>query len=322
MTFGFGKTFHLIHIADDFEKAARWYADVFDGLAGWVRYPGFPYLEVEIRDADLIIIADCCVEPMAPAKRVEGWDSVPVGRFLNKFGPRWQTMSWYTDGLPALYDHLKARNTRFFELGGASGDGGLGKRHAIFTHPRDTFGGLEFVSFRSDEPPARPPTGDPRFYPGFDPQWWYRHHPLQLERLGHMTVVVDDLDAARDFYVNGLNATPLTETASELTGTRSRFFAVGTDTVVEVAKPVTSDSLAAHDLARNGPIFHAVTWTVRDLAAARAHLEAKGVGILGMDDRLLVTDPRTSFGALHCFTTWKPPGDPRDLGANGRPVTV
>ena len=92
MAFQLGKTLHLIHIVDDYEEAAAWYADVFNGLADWIKFDGFPYLDVEIRDADLIIIGDCCVEPMAPAKRVEGWDEKPVGRFLNKFGQRWQTI--------------------------------------------------------------------------------------------------------------------------------------------------------------------------------------------------------------------------------------
>src|SRR3954452_16084308 len=118
MPFELGKTFHLIHITDDYEQLAAWYADVFDGLDNWVRMRDhFPYLDVEIRWADLIIIGDCCVEPMAPAKEKAGWDQAPVGRFLNKFGPRWQTMSWYTEGVPDLYDHLKARGTRFFLLG-------------------------------------------------------------------------------------------------------------------------------------------------------------------------------------------------------------
>lgn len=306
MAFAFGKTFHLIHVTEDYEEVAAWYADVFDGLANWVRYPGFPYLDVEIRDADLIIIADCCIEPMAPAKRVDGWDKKPVGRFLNKFGSRWQTMSWYTEGIDELYDHLQARGTRFFGLGGTEGDKGLKGRRGIFTHPRDSHGGLEFISFMSDKPPYRPLSGDPRYFPGFDPEWWAKYHPLGLERLAYMTVVVNDLDAAKEFYLNGLNATPIVETDCAITGTRSAFVAMGHETVVEIALPVSDNSLAARDLAQNGPFFHAVTWKVRDLEKARNHLESKGVVISDANESFLLTDPETTHGAVHRFTTWMP----------------
>lgn len=313
MSFELGKTLHLIHIVDDYEQAAAWYDDVFGGLADWIKNDGFPYLDVEIRDADLIIIADCCVEPMAPAKRVEGWDQAPVGRFLNRFGQRWQTMSWYTVGVPEVYERLKARGTRFFMLGGGSGDEGVGDNMAVFTHPRDTFGGLEFARYEDDSAtPLKPFLNDPRYGPGFDPDWWAKNHPLGIERLGHMTVVVDDLEAATEFYTEGLLGKVLTESTSELTGTKNVYVGLGSDTVVELAQPTGTDSLAAEDLARNGAIFHAVTWKVRDLERARRHLESKNVAILGSDETTLLTDPATTYGAPHRFTTWSPPGDPRD----------
>lgn len=315
MPFELGKTFHLIHITDDYEELSAWYADVFDGLDHWVRMRDhFPYLDVEIRWADLVIIGDACVEPMAPAKEKEGWDQAPVGRFLNKFGPRWQTMSWYTEGVDDLYQQLKERDTRFFLLGGGSGDEGLeGDVRAFFTHPRDTYGGLEFASYLDDGSlPHRPATGDPRFYPGFDQDWWAKNHPLGIRRLAYMTVVVDDLDGATDFYTGGLNGKIIDKSSSTVTGTENVYVALGTDTVVELAKPSGGESVAADDLGRNGAVFHGVTWNVRDLDQARIHLESKGVTVLDSDGSTLTTDPSTTYGAVHRFTTWTPDGDPRD----------
>ena len=314
MPFELGKNLHLIHVADDYEAVTAWYVDVFDGLAGWVYSPDdFPYLDVEIRRAELIIIADCCVEPMSPARDVPGWDQAPVGRFLNKFGSRWQTMSWYTEGIVDLYKHLQDRGTRLYLLGGNHGDDGLDEGlPVVFTHPRDSYGGLEFAAHQDTRRPPRPPHRDPRFYPGFDPEWWARNHPLGVRRLGYTTLVVDDLEAATEFYCNGLNGKVLTETTSRACGTRNRYVSLGTDSVVELANPIGSGSLAAQDLALHGPMFHAVTWNVVDLDRTRAHLQDKGVGILDSDGQTLIADPKSTYGAVHRFTTWTPPGDPRD----------
>jgi hypothetical protein len=313
MPFELGKTLHLIHIAEDYEKLTAWYLDVFDGLAGWVNAPDdFPYLDIEMRRAELVIIADSCVEPMSPARDVDGWDQAPVGRFLEKFGPRWQTISWYTEGVGDLYKHLQGRGTRFFLLGGDQGDTAAGEVSVLFTHPRDSYGGLEFSAYQDKRRPPRPPHRDPRFYPGFDSGWWAKNHPLGVRRLGYATLVVDDFEGPLEFYCHGLNGKVLAETTSRACGTRNIYVSLGTDSVLELAKPLGVDSLAAQDLALHGPIFHSVTWNVVDLDRARAHLEDKGVGILDSDAQTLIADPATTYGAVHRFTTWTPPGDPRD----------
>ena len=78
----------------------------------------------------------------------------------------------------------------------------------VFCHPKDTPGMLEF----------HPATGghweglDPRFraeWPAFRDDVLVGHHPLGLQRLSHITVVVDDLAAAEKFYVEVLDAAPL-----------------------------------------------------------------------------------------------------------------
>jgi hypothetical protein len=314
MPFELGKNLHLIHIGEDYQEMSAWYADVFDGLAGWVHSPEhFPYLDVEIRYAEMIIIGDCCVEPMSPAKEVDGWDRAPVGRFLNKFGSRWQTLSWYTEGVVDLYKHLQERGTRFYLLGGDHGDDGLeGLDPVVFTHPRDTYGGLEFSAHEDKRRPPRPPHRDPRFYPGFDPLWWAKNHPLGVRRLGYTTLVVDDLDKATEFYRNGLNGKVIDTNTDAVTGTRNVYLSLGAESVVELALPSGADSLAARDLQQHGPMFHAVTWNVVDLDRARGHLEDKGVEILEAGEHMLIADPKTTFGAVHRFTTWTPNGDPRD----------
>ena len=87
---------------------------------------------------------------------------------------------------------------------------------------------------------------------------------------------------------------------------------VGLDTVVELARPVASDTLLADDLATNGPLPHQATFQVRDLDAAVAHLEAVGTKVAERTDDTVVLDPASTFGALFAFTTAVVPNDPRD----------
>ncbi|GAA3932293.1 3-hydroxyisobutyryl-CoA hydrolase [Microbacterium soli] len=316
-SFQIGMNLHFIHITEDLDEVSAWYQDVFGGHATWAASPEFPYLEVEARNADLIVIGNTIVEPMAPAKQVDGWADKPVGRFLKKFGSRWQTMSWYVDDVQGVYRRIADSGVRFFMLGGEHGDDGLGDNNCFFTHPKDTFGGLEFASYASENP-RRGYAGDPRFLPHFDQSRWATHHPLGIERLAYQTVVVDDLDRAVQFYVEVLGGEVVFESRSDLTGTRNKMIRLGTDSIVEIAEPFDPTSLAGKDLARNGVFFHALTWKVTDLDKAAAHLTSKGVRILDGDDELLIADPATTHGAVHRFTSFDVPGDPRDAS---RPTT-
>jgi hypothetical protein len=89
---------------------------------------------------------------------------------------------------------------------------------------------------------------------------------------------------------------------------------VGDHTIVELAQPLESGTLAARELQQNGDIMHAVAFEVADLDRAEQHLTAKGVRILERDATTLLADPDTTFGAAYRFTTAAIPGDPRDAG--------
>ena len=152
---------------------------------------------------------------------------------------------------------------------------------------------------------------DPRFLPGWDPQWWERNHPLGLMRSAYVSVVTRDLERAKSVWLGTLGGTLLYENESSLTGTKNAYVIINRDLVVELAQPLQSHSLAASDLAENGEIVHAVAWRVRDLAQAESHLKANGVTILETDGTTFLTDPGDTFGAALRFTTWVVPNDPR-----------
>jgi Glyoxalase/Bleomycin resistance protein/Dioxygenase superfamily len=298
MTFEIGRLFHIIHISEDLAPLDAWYDDVFAPIRG-IMDAG--YSEVEKRDASLIVIGDAIIEPMA-ASKVEGAAEKPVGRFFNRFGRHWHSLAWYVDDVGPLWDRMRELNVRVVTDGGEElptrpTDGSL------FTHPRDTHTQLEFY------PHVMPI--DPRYRDDFDPFAW-EQHPLGLRRLAYATVVVDDLDQATATFVEGFGGRKISENVSDLTETSNVYVAVGDTTVVELAKPLSEDSLAGLDLARNGDMCHAVAWQVNDLDQTREYLASKGIKVLQSDEHTLLADPADTYEGVMRFTTDAIAGDPRD----------
>jgi hypothetical protein len=306
VTFKLEQLFHVIHMSDDFEKLHHWYHDVFDVRSGW--HGPDHYSPVEKRYADLVTLADAVVEPMAPAMDKEGWDQAPVGRFYTRFGGHWHSIAWFVSDMFALYDTLKESGIRFFGGGGVSVAQRPTRSSVLYTHPKDTMGALEFLERKLLE--GRPSGDDPRFKPGYDAGWWATHHPLGLERLGWITTLASDVSKAKKVYIDTLGGRQIAEGESKLTDTHGIFVAVGDQTVVEIATPLSADSLAGIDQAKNGDIMHAVTWKVVDLARAEDYLRSKGVRTLARDASMLLADPADTFGAVMRFTTRDVRSDP------------
>lgn len=305
MAFTIGRNFHIIHMTDDLRELDLWYYDVFSVR----RFMPEGYMEAEKRDASLVLLGDLCIEPLAPAFSVDGWDRKPLGRFYLKHGKRLHSIAWYVDeGMGELYERLRAadiecRGTAGVHLADAYVDG------PVFTHPRDTLTQLEFIP--SPNAPGGPSLlRDPRYQPGWSPSWWADYHPLQILKVSHVTLSTDDLAKAIDLYVGVLGGTLLQETDNGQLGARTAFVLVGTDLVIELAQPVSEGPLQA-DMARFHHGLYGLTFKVRDLGDAEAHLERKGVKFSHSDSTTLISDPETTHGAVMGFTTEVIPNDPR-----------
>lgn len=299
-----GKFFHLIHVVDDLDAADEFYDRVF----GRQRFMTHQWGETEKRWATLGLIGDFMMETIE-ASSDPADAGMPLSRFHARFGQHLHSLSWYVDEaeLRTLFRRLRAGGIRVARPGGGlfSSEDEVGV--TLFTHPKDTHGQLEFQAF--DE---RWSTYDPRFVPGWSDDFWRREHPLGIDGPSHLTTVVADLDQAREVYADALGGRVLHEEATE--DARSVFVLVGTDTVVELARPRHADSAPGRDLAVNGELPHAMTWRVVDLDATERHLEKVGVGVRERAGDTLTVDPADAFGAVLSFTTRTIPGDPRRSG--------
>lgn len=297
MLFEIGQFFHAIHMVDDLDRADQWYDDVF-GVERF--YKG--HLAVEKRDASLALIADLVIEPMM-SSRVPGAETTPVGRFYRRFGQHLHSLSWYVTDLRGLYERMRSDGIRVTGPGGADLDG-PDFPGSIYSHPKDTAGLIEFV----EQPGPGTGSGDPRLEPGFSSAHWKEAKPLGIEQTSHLTAVVRDLDRAVAVYADTLGGEVIHHDTQTAAGTESVFVSIGTDSVVELARPAATDSLAGRDLAANGEIAHAITFRVADLATAEADLAARGVRIRERQGDDLVLDPDDCFGAVLRLTETALPG--------------
>ena len=299
-----GKLFHIIHMTGDLPALEAWYDDVFSVRRGFLDHN---YMPGEKRDASLVTLGDCVIEPLAPAFSVEGWDVMPLGRFYKRFGNHWHSIAWYTDDAGEIWQRCTDNNIRVYVEGGVLTDKRPAPSSAIMTHPKDTITQLEFM--RLEGTPIS--DLDPRFQADWDPDWWVNNHPLGLQRLAYTTVLTRDLDRAKHVYTDILGGTLLYESASDLTGTANSYVLMGEGTVVELATPTRDGTIASDDQAANGEIHHAAAFKVVDLDRAEKYLTSKGIKVVGRDGTTLLTDPATTHGVPFRWTTWSVPGDPR-----------
>jgi catechol 2,3-dioxygenase-like lactoylglutathione lyase family enzyme len=291
-----GKQWHINHVVDDYRGVADWYRDVFGARDIFCD----EWLEAEKRWASMVTIADLAVDIMEPTAEA---GQLPLGKFLSRFGPHLHAAAYFVDCAPAeIFDALTAQGVRCFGLAGA-GRSAVGAQplSPVFTHPKDTAGQVEFMPFVQSKPgPLGVPGSweDPRFLDGWSNEPW-RAHPLAIQgwRVG---VVVRDLARAIAFY-RALGAVVVAEESSA-TAQRCRL-RLGTNSTVELIKPVAGDSVAGRDLAANGEIMHSCIFECSDLASAQSHLSEHGITVVEFEQGRLITDPKTCHGAVFEFVT-------------------
>jgi hypothetical protein len=293
--------FHLIHIVADEDEVDAFYDELFAPQ----RFTAKHWFDHEKRWASLSMVSDLMIEVIEPSGEA-AHSEAPLGRFRRRFGPHFHSFAWYVDpaGVRPLFERLRATGIRVAKPGGGMfPDGDVDPGNTIFTHPKDTFGQIEFEGKRDHWEKT-----DPRFAPGWTVAPW-RDGPLGIERLSHMTTAVKDLGPARALYEGPLGGTVFHEESSA--ATRSAFVLVGVDTVIELAEPTDDDSRLARDLAANGELPHSATFKVRDLDAAERHIEKIGVAVSDRGADTLTLDPAGCFGAVWSFTEREIPGDRR-----------
>jgi len=293
--FKIGKLFHLTHVVSDLDAVDKWYDDVFS-----VNRFYHGYEKLAGRDASLIAIGEVIMEPMMPA-RVENLRNQSVKKFHDRFGQHFHSIAWYVDDVEDISARLDQEHLRLYNIVGTQVKPPH-KMAAIWTHPKETSGQLEFALYGDF-------TKDPRFAPTWSNAPW-RDHPLGIEGASHIGVVVRDLTVAKRLYCQVLGGTLIHE--EEIPGRKkSAFVVVGEDTVVELIQCHSPASLEGRDLEKNGEGIHSLIFKTKDLGRARDFLKAKGMQLEPDGADSVVLGPDQAFGMVVGFTQRTLPNDPR-----------
>jgi catechol 2,3-dioxygenase-like lactoylglutathione lyase family enzyme len=294
--FKIGKLFHLTQVVDDLERVDRWYDDVFSVERF---YNG--YEELAGRDASLIAIGDVIMEPMTPAK-VEPLKNPSVKRFHERFGQHLHSVAWYVDDVQAISARLDGAGFRLFNLVGRQVKPPH-KAAAVWTHPRETPGQLEFAVYADS-------LADPRMKPGWSTERW-RKHPLGIEGASSIGIAVRDMTKAKRLYCDVLGGTLLHE--ESIAGRKkSAFVAIGEDSVVELAEPLTDDSVEGRELGKNGEGIYSLNFKTNSLQRASEFLRSKGHRPIAEGNETIVLDAEQAFGMRLGFTQRALPNDARE----------
>jgi methylmalonyl-CoA/ethylmalonyl-CoA epimerase len=127
---------------------------------------------------------------------------------------------------------------------------------------------------------------------------------IEIKRIDHVAVVVEDLDEALSFWRDtlGLELDKVERVSSQ--AVRIAFLPIG-DSEIELVQPITGDSGVAKFLQKRGPGLHHICLEVEDLSAKLEDLKSKEVRLIDqkpviMDDgrQLAFIHPKSAGGVL------------------------
>jgi catechol 2,3-dioxygenase-like lactoylglutathione lyase family enzyme len=280
--------YHVSHCVADLDAADTFYRDVLGA-----HLVEKNYVESALRDASFWVIADYVWEVVCPAHQPGAGDA-PLGRFLRRYGPRLHSFSWWVDDPAECVAVLGHAGVRAVDVAGTPVDAATtGSDAAIFTHPADTHGMLEFAGPDCTPELRMPVEGAPGL------SYW-RQHALGIQRVSHLTVVVADMERAVSVFTAATGARELRRSTTD-GHYSSAFLALG-PTRVELRRPASAESAAGRFLASNGEGSYSVAFAVADLDRARRFLTSAGCRPVQVSGDTLALDPATSLRVPYEFT--------------------
>jgi methylmalonyl-CoA/ethylmalonyl-CoA epimerase len=115
-----------------------------------------------------------------------------------------------------------------------------------------------------------------------------------LDRIDHIGVAVEDLDAAIELYEQKLGIPLVHREVVEEQGVEAVLLDVG-DGHVELLKPLGPDTAVGKFLAKKGPGLHHVAYAVSDIEATLASLKENGVQLIDETPRTGIRNSRVAF---------------------------
>ena len=121
-----------------------------------------------------------------------------------------------------------------------------------------------------------------------------------LDRIDHIGVATEDLDAALSLYEGSLGMPVAHRETVESQGVEAVLLDVG-EGHVELLRPLGPDTPVGKFLAKKGPGLHHVAYAVSDIEQALAQIKDAGIELIDSEPRVGIRDSRVAF--LHPRST-------------------
>jgi methylmalonyl-CoA/ethylmalonyl-CoA epimerase len=121
-----------------------------------------------------------------------------------------------------------------------------------------------------------------------------------LDRIDHVGVAVEDLDAALKLYEDALGMPMVHREVVEEQGVEAVLLDVG-DGHVELLRPLGEDTPVGKYLAKKGPGLHHVAYAVTDIKITLEQLTAAGIELIDKTPRIGIRNSQVAF--LHPKST-------------------
>lgn len=254
---------HLNHLTTGFDETKAHYQDLL-GARFLMNIGGNP-----MTDGYLLDVGGEIIEALIPKVLDKA-----EGKQLTKLGPHYSSVELLVPDLANAREAITGRGIRLL-LDGA---------HDFLTVAADTEGVLLQV-YDGDWHSEPPPTHYAE--PKRPASWWRDEHPIGYLGLRHLTFATDDLERARDFWIELCGGTELYRETRPAAGAD----AIGVDIgiPIELVAPVTEGSVSGF-LEHYGKKIRSITFDVEDLGRTEAHFASKGITLVPGDlpDSLLL----------------------------------
>jgi methylmalonyl-CoA/ethylmalonyl-CoA epimerase len=115
-----------------------------------------------------------------------------------------------------------------------------------------------------------------------------------FDRIDHIGVAVEDLDAAIELYRDRFGMAEAHRETVEQFGVEAVLLDVG-ESHVELLRPLSADTPVGRFLERNGPGLHHVAYGTDDIDSALEAVRSAGLRLLDEEPRRGIRDSRVAF---------------------------
>jgi len=129
---------------------------------------------------------------------------------------------------------------------------------------------------------------------------------MKVERISHVTINVEDLEAARNFWGDLLDIAFSESRDINQMDTKVSICQFPRGGAIELTAPLTPDGAYSKSFEHRGPGLNLLSLMVDDFDQAVAHIKSRGVRLLGVIER-----PKQNYAIFH----------PRDTGGVTLEVT-